>query len=217
MTTIIFIRHGQTAHNVDLVITSGAPGGPLTPEGERQVAELANELRATAAQPVEAVYSSPLRRARQSATIVAAPWGLAPIEREELRECSVGELEGRSGPEAFARFDSTWDHWYHDEHPDLDYALGPGGESGRQALDRVRAVVRDIITAHPDGTVAVVGHGTVLQLALTWLSDNLRPSFGHRRWIPNAGTVVVAASADGIRCLEWSGQPVSAVTSGEVA
>lgn len=207
MTRIIFVRHGETLHNVELVITSGAPGGPLTERGVEQVGLLAKRLTGLRP-PVTAVYSSPLRRALQSATILADSLALVPTVREELRECSVGELEGRSGPEAFERFDRTWDHWYSDASPDLDYPLGPGGETGREAVDRISGLVDEITVAHRDETVVVVGHGTVLQLALTWLSTNLTQASGHRHWIANAGTVVLDRTERGLVCREWSGEQV---------
>jgi broad specificity phosphatase PhoE len=106
MTRMIFVRHGETVHNAGLVITSASPGAPLNDRGVRQVKELAVTLAGTG---VEAVYTSPLLRARQTAAIIGEACGLEPVVRDELRECSVGELEGRSDPAAFERLDSTWD------------------------------------------------------------------------------------------------------------
>jgi len=201
MTRIIFIRHGETRHNVDLVITSGAPGGPLTERGEDQARALADQLSDI---DVAAVYSSPLTRAVQTATAL----GREVVLRDDLRECSVGDLEGRGDQDSFARFDLTFEHWYHETDPDLDFPLGPNGETGTAAVARVASVVRDVLRAHDGQTVAVVGHGTVLQLALTTLCVNLAPSFGYRRWIANAGTVLVDVAERGLVCLEWSGVAV---------
>lgn len=210
-TRLIFVRHGETVHNKELVITAAAPGAPLNARGREQAAELASRLRSV---DVAAIYTSPLLRARQTAEALGRARGLDPVVRTEFRECSVGELEGRGGPEAFERFDSTWEFWYHAE--DLDYALGPGGETGSQALTRFTEGVAFVADAHRGQTVVVVGHGTVLQLALTRLSDNLPPSFGYRRWIDNCGTVVLAIEDDRTTCLEWSGHTPQ-VPSGDAA
>ncbi|MFD9406491.1 histidine phosphatase family protein [Streptomyces sp. NPDC059989] len=201
-TRIIFVRHGETAHNKGLVITAAAPGAPLNARGREQAAELASRLRSV---DVAAIYTSPLLRARQTAEELGRARGLDPVVRIEFRECSVGELEGQGGPAAFERLDSTWEFWYHAD--DLDYALGPGGETGREALARFTEGVESLADAHRGRTVVVVAHGTVLQLALTRLSDNLPPSFGYRRWIDNCGTVVLDIEDDRTTCLEWSGHP----------
>lgn len=203
MTRIILVRHGETEHNVNLVITSGAPGNPLTERGADQARELAGRLKPLA---VRALYSSPLLRARQTAEILAQHCGLPVEYLDDLRECDVGELEGRGDEAAFARFDATFEHWYHQD--DVDHPLGPGGETGRSAVERVAAAGKAITAAHPEGTVAVVSHGTLLQLAATRLSDNLEPDFGFRRWILNAGTVVLDVEPAGIRCLSWNDVPV---------
>jgi hypothetical protein len=56
--------------------------------------------------------------------------------------------------------------------------------------------------------VVVVGHATVLQLALTRLCDNLPADFGYGRWISNAGTVVIDSGALRTTCLSWDGTPM---------
>ncbi len=200
MTRLILVRHGETDHNVNLVITSGAPGNPLNERGAGQARELARTLIPMAP---AAVYASPLLRARQTAEILAQACGLSVDYVDDLRECDVGELEGRGDAESFARFDATFEHWYHGD--DLDFPLGPGGETGRAAVERAAAVVRAIAAAHPDGTVVAVSHGTLLQLAATRLSANLAPGFGFRRWARNGGAVVLDVQPTRTTCVSWNG------------
>jgi broad specificity phosphatase PhoE len=229
MSRMIFVRHGETEQNAKMVITSGAPGGPLNERGAAQAHALAATL---VAGEVSAVYASPLVRARQTAEILAAAAGV-PVElRQELAECSVGDLEGRSDAQAFARFDSTADRWFH--AADLDYPLGPRGETARSAAARVATLLAELTAGHAGETVMIVSHQTLLQIALTCLCANLPASFGHRRWIPNAGTVVTELHGPELhgpelhgpelhgpelhgpelhgpelRCLEWAGSPVT--------
>jgi broad specificity phosphatase PhoE len=204
MTRVIFVRHGETAHNAQMVITAGAPGGPLNERGAAQARQLATDL---AGAGVSALYASPLARARQTAEILAEGLVVPLALRAELAECSVGDLEGRSDPLAFARFDSTADRWYHAE--DLDYPLGPNGEDGRSAVRRVGALLAELARLHRDETIALVSHQTLLQLAITRLSVNLPPAFGYRRWIPNAGTVVTELRGADLHCLEWAGSLIN--------
>ncbi len=200
MTTIHFVRHGETVHNVGMVITSGKPGAPLNDRGIEQVHHTAQAL---AFRPIVAIYASPLLRAHQSATIIGEGLGLDVQLRDELVECDVGSLEGRTGVEAFELFDATFDDWYLGSN--ADRPLGLDGELGVDAIARVRRVVQEAAASHPGQEVVIVGHGTILQLAITWMCSNLEPPSGFRRWIPNAGIVTVQAEGD-ICCTSWAGQ-----------
>ena len=202
-TRVIFVRHGETQHNVDMVITSGSPGAALTERGREQVASVASELRAW--QP-SAIFSSPLLRARESAEILSLALGLEVTFVDALRECSVGELEGRSGPEDFARFDLTFERWYHEG--DLGFTLGPGGESAAAATARILGVFTAIELECLDQTVLVVGHQTVMQIAVTLMSDNLDLASGYQRWVPNAGTMKLDVEGGSVSCRQWAGEDV---------
>jgi broad specificity phosphatase PhoE len=204
MTKIIFVRHGETAHNIQRVITSGSPGNPLTDKGKAQLREQIPVVRAHAP---TAIYASPLLRARQSAEILSAGLGLPIHYRDDLRECDVGRLEGRSDEKSFDHFNAALKSWYVDF--DLDCEIGPGGENGHAAVARVRRVVDEVIATHPDGCAAVVGHSTVLQLALTYLAINLAQMSGHGRWVPNGGIVIFEAGPDGMQAVECCGKPVA--------
>jgi len=203
MTRLIFVRHGETAHHAGLVISSRPPGCPLTERGVGQATELAQTL--VSLKPA-AIYSSPLLRARQTAAILAAACRLDVNLLDDLRECDAGDLEGHGDERSFARFNATFDHWYLRDH--LDFPLGPAGESGRSGLARIRRMMHTLDRTHPDHVVVVVGHATVLQLALTRLCDNLPADFGYGRWISNAGTVVIDSGALRTTCLSWDGSPM---------
>lgn len=202
---IVFVRHGETAHNTAMVITSGIPGGFLTDQGVQQVRDRAALLADFNA---VAVWSSPLNRARQSAEIIAETLALPLVEDDGFRECDVGDLEGLGDDDAFARFNESLDRWYLEA--DLDFPLGPNGETAAAAIDRARSAVARVVDAHDsDDTVVVVSHQTFLQVAMTFLSSNLKPAFGHRRWISNAGVSVMHFDESVVTCLAWDGQPVN--------
>lgn len=154
MTRLIFVRHGETSYNVRSVISSAAPGPGINANGRAQARRLAAAL---AASPVDSVHASPLRRARQTAEILAEPWGHVPVVVSGLRECGVGALEGRSDAAAFTRYHDAWDLWLVGRA--LDYPLGPGGETGHAALVRMRTAIEAACGAHRDGAVVAVYGG----------------------------------------------------------
>jgi broad specificity phosphatase PhoE len=201
---VVFVRHGETAHNQQMVITSGSPGNDLTELGVEQIIATAATVKAMTP---SAIYASPLRRAKTSAGILSTALHLPVHLDDGFQECSVGDLEGRSEPEAFERFNETMDRWY--LQSDLDFPLGPGGETAREALRRAEDALLRIEARHScDETIIVVTHQTLLQLILVFLGD-LIPEFGHRRWISNAGVCVLIVSDGRRSCTHWDGEPVS--------
>lgn len=201
MSVVVFVRHGETAHNKEMVITSEAPGAPLTPLGHEQASTAAADVAPFAP---SALFSSPLLRAQQTATVVGKAIRLEVETRPELAECLVGDLEGASSREAFERFDSTWKHWY--IRKDIGYALGPNGESGRMAIDRFLRFLEFVRSEHPDETIAAVTHQAFLQVGLAWTCENLAPAFGFQRWLPNCGVAVVRVDEKGVSCLRWNNE-----------
>src|SRR5437667_2232348 len=94
-TTLYLLRHAATAANLAVPNRlQGCKHDPeLAPLGVRQ-AEATRDLLAV--RPIDACYSSPLRRAVQTATIVGEPHGLTPQPVEALTECDIGRWEGLS-------------------------------------------------------------------------------------------------------------------------
>lgn len=165
---LLLIRHGHAMR-----VEEGEPvyshrPVPLTDTGEEQARRLAGVL---ADVPLDAIYTSDLLRAAQTAGAVAVGRGVEPIVEPGLREVSLGEFEGmtlervrvehpRFAPwleVAFAgQFPTAEFH-----HPvDLRF---PSGDSALDVHERVRGVFRRIVKAHLGGTVAIVAHGWVIQ------------------------------------------------------
>ncbi|MBB5806937.1 putative phosphoglycerate mutase [Saccharothrix ecbatanensis] len=201
---LILIRHGETAANLKMALDSLPPGPPLTEAGVAQAAALAEAL---AGEPLAAVYASTAVRAQQTAAPVAAAHGLEVEVVEGVQEIFCGDLEGRHDREAFEIFIATIKKW---AEGDLDVPL-PGGESGRQTLDRYLAAVDKISAKHADGdTVVLVSHGASLRMAALALAVNVRPALAEAGLLPNTGRVVLEREADGWRCTSWTGVDVDA-------
>jgi broad specificity phosphatase PhoE len=152
---LILIRHGETDHNADGMV-QGRADIPLNDLGRRQAAALADSLRHT---PVRAVYTSPLKRARETAAIVAAALDLPVTVEPDLIEMDVGRLEGLSGAQMRERFPEFLAVWAGPEGPDIPM---PGGESLRQVQTRAWAVVERLREHHGDETVVAASHNFVI-------------------------------------------------------
>lgn len=128
---------------------------PLSEAGRRQAEALAGVL---AAEPVAAVYSSPLRRAAETAQVIARAHGLPVRLVPELRELDQGELEGLSVDEMREAFREFWAAWSEDPAG----VRMPGGETVAELADRAWGAVSGIVREHPGQTVVVVTHGFAL-------------------------------------------------------
>src|SRR6266545_3105627 len=158
---LLMVRHGATLRRAEDRF-SGAEGVDLSDEGRRQVGALAERL---AENPIEAIYTSPLSRARETAEILARPSGLAVTERDGLREISHGHWEGLTRQEVEARYPDEYAAWEADP-----FTFAPrDGESGLAVLARALPVIREIVTAHPSCDVLVVSHKATIRLLLASL------------------------------------------------
>jgi probable phosphoglycerate mutase len=198
MTRLLLIRHCQTINNVKYVLSSAEPGPDLTKEGWRQAEALARSVTAS-----QALYTSPLLRALRTANVLGSHIGLAPIIHHGLRECGVGELEGRGDTAAYDRYHQAWDQCL--TGLGLNMSLGPGGETGDDCLNRVLSAFAQIHSRHLDDTVALVSHGALLHFAVTLLATNIDSSWTRSREFPNAGIVTLDFDTMGIICTDWCG------------
>ena len=120
---LLFVRHGESEANTQRIISNRALPHALTELGRQQAASLAAALRGKG---VQAIYSSPVPRAMQTAAILAEACGLESRPADALREFDCGEMEGRSDAEAWAAHRRVTEAWV--LRADSG-ARVPGGES----------------------------------------------------------------------------------------
>jgi probable phosphoglycerate mutase len=154
VTRIFAIRHGETAWNVDNRI-QGQLDVPLNPTGRWQAQRVAAAL---AGEGLEAIYSSDLKRAHETAELVAAAAGCAIVAERGLRERGFGEFEGQTWTEIEQRWPEQSERW---RKRDLSFAPA-GGESLLQFYARVVDCATRLAAAHPGQTIALIAHGGVL-------------------------------------------------------
>ncbi len=159
MTRIVLIRHGQTILNREDRIR-----GQLDPEldetGLAQAQLTAQYL--SARWPVTAVYSSPLRRAMQTAQAVSCAQDLQARPFDAMLDLNFGDWQGLSFPEAQARYPDLHKAWQ--EAPQT--VRFPGGESLEDVRVRVTSGVDQIWSRHRGQNVAMVGHTVVNRVLL---------------------------------------------------
>ena len=161
VTRLFLVRHGATTATQEDRF-SGTTGAELSAEGRRQAARLGERL---SQQDIEAIYSSPLSRAFETARIIAGQCRREPIKRDGLREIEHGHWEGMKREDVERQFGSEYASWEADP-----FTFAPaGGESGVAVLARALPVIREIVAAHHGQRVLVVSHKATLRLVLSSL------------------------------------------------
>lgn len=158
-TQILFIRHGETDWNRDKRI-QGHIDIPLAQTGVEQAERLGRRLAGEArdGERVDAIWSSDLMRAQQTAEPSAAALGLTIRPAKGLRERSYGLFQGLDSDGIAARFPDEYAHW---QTRDPGFTP-PEGESLRELYHRVLHALEPVIAEHRGGRVACVTHGGVL-------------------------------------------------------
>lgn len=148
---VILVRHARTAWNQERRFQGGQDIA-LSEEGRIQAEAVG---RALADHPLHAVYSSPLRRALETAAAIAAPHRLAVQTHPAFAEMALGRWEGLTAEEIQARDPEGYRRWLDEPHR----AIVPGGERLDQVRERALAGLGDLRARHAGHTVALVGHG----------------------------------------------------------
>lgn len=147
---LVLIRHGQTAWS-QVGKHTGRTDIDLTDVGRSEASDAARTLDGW---HLERAYASPLRRARQTAELVAPSCGVN-ID-DDLVEWNYGEYEGLTTPEVRETIPG-WSVWTHDI---------VGGESVEQVSDRADAFIDRVLAEVPEGNVAVFSHGHLLAILI---------------------------------------------------
>jgi probable phosphoglycerate mutase len=195
VTRILAIRHGQTAWNASGRI-QGHTDIALDALGHWQAQRLAEALQG---EPLHAVYSSDLARARQTAAPLAAAAGLPVQVDTGLRERGFGSFEGLD----FAQIEQRWPEqaarW---RRRDADFGP-PGGEVLREFRERVAAAVERLAAGHRGQCIALVTHGGVLDLL--YREATRLALDAPRSWqLGNAGINRLLHGAQGLVLVGWS-------------
>jgi broad specificity phosphatase PhoE len=184
--SILLARHGQTDDNTRPARVQGWRDPPLNEHGRRQAAELA---RAVADAGVASLYSSHLRRARETAGIVGDALGLAPRVDERFAESRRGAWEGRLIADIEREDPELWQAWLRAGR-DFRFPDGPDGpgESLAEHSERVAAAIDDVRAGSLPALV--VCHGGTIRCAVALEHPRGLAAF-HELEVPNAALISI--------------------------
>jgi probable phosphoglycerate mutase len=194
-TQVLFIRHGETDWN-RIKRIQGHIDIPLSAHGFLQAEQLGERLAHEGR--LDAVYSSDLLRAQQTARPFADALGLTVRLAEGLRERQYGAFQGHDSDEINTKFPAEYIEW---QTRDPGFAP-PGGESQRVFYHRVIHAMEPIVAAHPGGRIACVAHGGVLDCIYRFAMK--LPLSEPRGWpLLNCSVNVVDYGVDGATVVSW--------------
>lgn len=194
-TRIVLIRHGETAWNRETRI-QGHTDIPLSALGLAQAGRLAEAL---ADEPLDAIYSSDLSRARQTAEALARTRGLEVHLDAGLRERAFGSFEGLSWREIDEGYPEDAARWRRREP---DFAVG-GGESLNTFSARCLDAARRAAAAHAGQSIALVAHGGVLD-CLYRAATRVALDAARSWQLGNATINRLLATAEGFTLIGWN-------------
>ncbi len=196
MNTVHFIRHGENPANITREFSHRIVDYPLT---ERGVAQAEATARHFAGKDIAAIYASPLRRAAQTAEIIAATLRLPVRTIESFREVNVGALELQPPcEESWELHDRIFADWFSGRVS----SCFPDGEDHTTLAQRMRLGLLEALAAHDDQHIIIVAHGGILAAtASTFCTNVSRDATGAVPLIPNCAiTRLRLETCDGDVC-----------------
>ncbi len=158
---IFIVRHGETDHNVAGRIQGQEIDDPLNETGRAQARERAEAL---ADESFDVIFSSPLKRARETAEIIAERVNAPVLFRDEIKERAFGKFSGRLFQEVNAEMGTAWNQ-VASTPDDEELKRIYGRETGTDFRERLLAFTEDVKHSYPDKRVLVIAHGGLIRLA----------------------------------------------------
>jgi broad specificity phosphatase PhoE len=162
-TRLLLIRHGEIEPRYQRKF-GGRIDMNLSTRGRAQAKILANYLRG---KEIAAVYSSPMKRVRQTVAPLLENGATDPIILPELREVDFGDWTGFTWEEVGKKFGVHPYDWL----DEIELGAVPNGENGIQFRARVEPCLFEIIRRHEGKTAAIFCHGGVIRMILAILLD----------------------------------------------
>jgi broad specificity phosphatase PhoE len=161
MTTIYLVRHGETDWNIEQRI-QGHTDTPMNSKGKEQVKGRRKDLEQI---HFDAIFSSDLSRAKDTADILVADHNLTVTTDKALRERTFGELEGCYSKEVISLFDLYGEL---SDAARLTHRIAPSAESDQELIDRLTGFLQKLALNYPNKTLLVITHGAIMRAFLAY-------------------------------------------------
>ena len=196
---LYFVRHGESEANTLRVISNRESPFGLTALGKQQALFLADRLKDIL---LTAIYSSPIRRARETAEILSQSFHLPYQVTEALREYDCGNLEDKSDEESWKLHSEIAEDWtlHH------NYLRKPkGGENYLEIKERFMPFIESFTQngLHAEDHILFVGHGGLLQLMLPEVLTNIDHAFVKSHGIRHTQCIISEQRQAGLVCIQW--------------
>ncbi|MGH3715460.1 MAG: histidine phosphatase family protein [Micromonosporaceae bacterium] len=171
-TELFIVRHGEAHCNRDQVVGGNRGCTGLTYTGRDQVACLATQLRGHHAErPFDVLYTSPLRRTRETADIIATQLRLAIHDEPDLREQDYGTADGKPWVDVVEAFGGV---------PALEphRPIAAGAETWTRYLRRATKALNRVLTRHAGQRILIIGHGETIDASFRLLLNLAATSRG---------------------------------------
>jgi len=195
MLHVYLLRHGETAWNADGNRYCGRTDLPLTEKGVLQARTVGSRLAGIS---FDAIYSSPLRRAVDTALLAGR--GMEVKKAPQLIEVDFGSWEGKTKEAFISENEDLWNRW--NETPETSRAGGTG-ETAMEVVLRADDFYQRILQLHDSGNILVVGHNGINRLYLSYKLG--MPLRNYRKFfLDNAAVTWFTLDTDGqmvLKCL----------------
>jgi probable phosphoglycerate mutase len=205
---LYFIRHGESEANLLYTFSNRGFKHGLTERGIEQAKQSALKLRQI---PFKKIYSSPLKRAFQTAKIHQSYLNCPMEVTEALREFDTGVLEGKSDPQSWEVHHQMIQQWLEGNWA----ARISGGESHLDIQDRFVPFIENLGSSSSNENMLFVGHGGLFGCMLPLVFSNLDDDSDLIFQIDYTTLIIAETRADGLYCIRWGDTTFSDNNPGE--
>lgn len=195
---LYFVRHGESECNILKVFSNRGLTHGLTEKGREQADSLSEKLKDI---KFNAIYTSPLLRAIETAEILSKRLNSEYIIAKELIEFDTGILEGKSDNESWNRYWTLLDEWFIKRNWDIRIE---DGESFNDIKNRMLPFIHNLKKIHLDGSnILLIGHGGTYRCIFPIILSNIDFAYSCMNHLDNTEYLLASTINDKFHCIQW--------------
>lgn len=195
---LYFVRHGESECNILKEFSNRGLKHGLTEKGRGQAESLAEKLKDI---KFDAIYTSPLLRAIETAEILSRRLNGEYITVKELIEFDTGVLEGKSDEESWNRYWNLLNQWFIKRNWDMRIEEG---ESFNDIKNRLIPFIQNLKNIHPDeSNILLIGHGGTFRCIFPVILANIDYGYSNMNHLDNTEYLLAKTIDDKLKCIKW--------------